>query len=205
MTYGFDSYLTFNKKVTKSDNKKEISGSLKAGIEFISADFSGNIAEKKEQLATNLDYEFFGNADIIPPTTFTEAIELMKEIPDLAKNSNQVVSFTISPVQQYCTASRRILNAISSQNIKAISKMFLEFESTNRHINTLKESRVATEFNKYGQILAELGSRYNNYKLDVQSKLKDLLPKIRVSSSANETSLEEILKNYNDSPFEFTR
>ena len=89
----------FEKVIKETEAKKEIAGSLyatlKLGFAEISGDVDIEVDETEKVTRKTLNYKFLGNADISPPTSFDEAMLLMKIMPEHAVNNSQVVSFTI--------------------------------------------------------------------------------------------------------------
>ena len=105
--------------------KKEIGGHLKVMINTIpqlqiNAQGNVNMTENEEKISRKMKLDFYGDALIDSPTTFEGAVKVYKELPTLAKTSQSVVRFSLSPISDYCTASTTILNQISGNNVKKV-------------------------------------------------------------------------------------
>ena len=86
----------------------------------IDAQGSVDMKENEKKISRKMKLDFYGDALIDSPTTFEGAVKVYKELPTLAKTSQSVVRFSLSPISDYCTASTTILNQISGNNVKKV-------------------------------------------------------------------------------------
>ena len=89
----------------------------------INAQGNVNMTEDEENISRKMKLDFYGDALIDSPTTFEAAVKVYKELPMLAKTSQSVVRFSLSPISDYCTTSTTILNQISGDNVKKVRSL----------------------------------------------------------------------------------
>ena len=95
----------------------------------------------------------------------------------------------------------QILVAINSQNIDSILDMMTDFESVEKVLRRLKGTRLSMDFQNYRQVLLNLEKRFENNKSYFTTKIQKLLPRLR-QKKAEETELTDLIKEYNNSPYE---
>ena len=86
----------------------------------IDAQGSVNMTENEEKISRKMKLDFYGDALIDSPTTFEGAVKVYKNLSKLAKTSQSVVRFSLSPISDYCRSSTTILNQISGNNVKKV-------------------------------------------------------------------------------------
>ena len=126
VVYGLNGYMVFKKHFRTNTEKKIISGNLEVVVKSIpqiqiegSANF--NLTEDEEQVKRTMEFTFYG--DILldsPPSTFEDAVEVYKDLPKKAKDSQKVVAYTLTPISMYCEKQEAILNSITQQNIALV-------------------------------------------------------------------------------------
>ena len=102
-------------------------------------------------------------------------------LPCKARENPRVVSFSIAPVSYYCTKDNAIdiiLNKISNQNMKAVSKMVVEFDEIKHYFKKLKDYDFTKRFQDYLKMILALERRFNQFKTGIQSEIQTLLPKV---------------------------
>ena len=52
--------------------------------------------------------------------TFEDAVEVYKDLPKKAKDSQKVVAYTLTPISMFCEKQEAILNSITQQNIALV-------------------------------------------------------------------------------------
>ena len=72
----------------------------------------------------------------------------------------RVVSFSITPLSDYCGAIDEILNSISDQNIEFVTNMLVDFEAVDKVFRRLKSTKLASDFLTYRSILLDLERRF---------------------------------------------
>ena len=107
-------------------DKKEIGGSLRVMINTIptleiNADGSVDMTENQRNLSRSMKLDFYGDTLIDSPTTFEGAVKVYKNLSTLAKTSQSVVRFSLTPITDYCNEQTAILNQITADNVKKVS------------------------------------------------------------------------------------
>lgn len=205
--YGFNAFLTFEIRKTKTENKQEIAGSLKIVIKKIpsvSIEGSGsfNFTGRENQVRNELTFRYHGDAVVDPPPqTFDEAVQVYQSLPAMSVENERVVSFSIAPLSEYCDEAQSILVDISRQNIEWVSAMMVDFEKVNKVFRRLKSSNLALDFQSYRAVLLNLEKRFEVARSSFTARIQLLIPKIR-SKKANATELTDLLQDYNESPYE---
>ena len=95
-----------------------------------------------------------------PPQTFDDAIEVYKSLPAKSLEDERVVSFSITPLSDYCGAIDEIINDISDQNIEFVTNMIVDFEAVDKVFRRLKSTKLASDFLTYRSILLDLERRF---------------------------------------------
>ena len=72
----------------------------------------------------------------------------------------RVVSFSITPLSDYCGAIDEIINNISDQNIEFVTNMIADFEAVDKVLRRLKSTKLASDFLTYRAILLDLERRF---------------------------------------------
>ena len=115
------------------------------------------------------------------PTSFEEAKILFQMLPCMARENERVVSFSITPIDYYCTnpdVAEMILNKISNENIEAVAKMIVEFSEVQHYFKLLKDYDFTKRFQDYLLMILDLERRFNEFKTGMESKLQIILPKV---------------------------
>ena len=205
--YGFNAFLTFDIRKTKTENKQEIGGSLKLVIKKIptikiEGQGSFNFTGRENRVRNDLSFHYHGDAVVDPPPqTFDEAVQIYQSLPKMSIQNERVVSFSIAPLSEYCDAAQSILVDISRQNIEWVSAMMVDFEKVNKVFRRLKSSNLALDFQSYRAVLLDLEQRFEVARSTFTARIQLLIPKIR-SKKANAYELTDLLQDYNESPYE---
>ena len=205
--YGFNAFLTFDVRKTKTENKQEIAGSLKIVVKKIpKITIEGygafNFTGLENRVRNELSFHYHGDAVVDPPPqTFDDAVQVYKSLPAMSIANERVVSFSIAPLSEYCDEAQSILVDISKQNIKWVSEMMVDFEKVNKVFRRIKSSNLALNFQTYKAVILDLEQRFEVARSSFTARIQELIPKIR-SKKANPTELTDLLQDYNDSPYE---
>ena len=210
--YGFNAFLLFEKQVTKKMSKQEIAGSLKIALSFANLPlkiegagaFNYTIAEK--EVRDTLSFTFYGDTVIDPPPqTYADALTVYAQLPKSSIENERVVSFSVAPLADYCERTDEILNDIESSNVETISNMIVDFEDVDKMFRKLKNFNLPLDFQRYRSLLLDLERRFEVAKTHFKSNILTLLPLIRSGDNKAPDKLNELLKEYNDSPYEKER
>jgi hypothetical protein len=149
-----------------------------------------------------MTFIFHGDTTIDPPPqTFEDALEVYKSLPGKSLEDERVVSFSITPLSDYCGVIDDIINSISDQNIEFVTNMIADFEAVDKVLRRLKSTKLASDFLTYRSILLDLERRFELKRSTFIYRIQVLLPKIR-SNQADESELSLLIGDYNNSPFE---
>ena len=205
--YGFNAFLTFDVRKSKTEDKQQIAGSLQIVIKKIpkiTIDGYGafNFTGRENRVRNDLSFHYHGDAVVDPPPqTFDDAVQVYKSLPAMSIANERVVSFSIAPLSEYCDEAQSILVDISRQSIEWVSAMMMDFEKVNKVFRRLKSSKLALDFQSYRAVLLDLEQRFEVARSSFTARIQILIPKIR-SKKANATELTDLLQDYNDSPYE---
>ena len=205
--YGFNAFLLFETQSSETYSKEMIAGELKIMIKAIPAvSISGsgsmNLTDSQTEISESLRFRFHGDTVIDPPPqSFDEAIDVYQSLPAASLEDERVVSFSIAPLSDYCTAVDTILNDISSANIELVSNMMVDFEQVEKVLRRLKSSNLALDFQRYRLVLLDLEKRFEAEKSYFISEMQTLLPDIR-SGDADDTDLTDLIDEYKASRYE---
>ena len=205
--YGFNAFLVFEVQSSESYSKQDIAGSLSVAIKKIpSLDISGSaeleLTDEETEIVNSVRFRFHGDTVIDPPPqTFDEAIEVYQSLPNASLSDEKVVSFSISPLSDYCSLTDNILNDISTANIESLTSMMVDFEQVEKVLRRLKNTNFALDFSKYRLVLLDLESRFEAERSYFTAAIQTLLPNIR-SGDAEDTELTALLDEYNNSQYE---
>ena len=90
-----------------------------------SADFGLN--EDQTEVSNTMSLSFYGDVLLDPPpSTFEDAIRVYKELPQISRtqsvdpSNRKVVSFTLTPITEYCQDQTAILNNIQQDSIDKV-------------------------------------------------------------------------------------
>jgi hypothetical protein len=207
ITYGLNAYFLFEKSVYSKEEKKTVSGQLKAVVQAvpsfsIDAEITATLNEEETKVKNSMSLTFYGTTLLDEsPTTFDQAVKVFQSMPSLAKASNSAVAFTLTPIRYYCTGKEALLNSISNNNVNKVTDMQVDFETVKRIINTHLKSIVADNYPGYNKILTNLLNDYTLFQTDINSRITKVLPTIR-GGGASEQELADIIADYIDSVYE---
>jgi hypothetical protein len=210
LKYGFNAFLLFEVESSTSYSKQEIGGYLDVIIKKIpSVEISGTanltLTDEESVISSSLSFRFHGDTVVDPPPqSFDEAIEVYQTLPNASLSDSRVVSFSISPLSDYCDLTDAILNDISNSNVESLTSMMVDFEQVEKVLRRLKKTNLALDFSRYRLVLLDLESRFEAERSYFTSAIQTLLPNIR-SGDAEDTELTALLDEYNNSLYEKER
>ena len=99
---GFRAFLLFESHVTNGENKNEIASKLKQAIQEIPSLLMENNSSSSD-FTDKIMFKFYGDAIVYPaPITYYDAIKLFEKLPQMSIENEQVISFSITPISNYC-------------------------------------------------------------------------------------------------------
>ena len=207
VVYGLNGYMLFEKEFRSQSEKRKVAGSLSVVVKAIPSfsiegHASVNFQEDEEEVRKYMTLTFYGDTILDnPPTTFEDAVTVYKELPQVAKQSNSTVAFTLTPITLYCRQQQAILNSISEQNVAMVATMQADFRFVEMTIHSLQSSTVATNYPRYAKILTTLKSNFQGFKNGINKNIQDVLPRIR-GGGKTEQELTNIISKYQTSPYQ---
>merc|ERR1711971_68729 len=205
IVYGLNAFMQFSINTRNQTEKKEIGGSLRTMLNKIpqlKIDAQGNVnmTENEEKISRKMKVDFYGDALIDSPSTFEGAVKVYKNLSTLAKTSQSVVLFSLSPISDYCRSST-ILNQISGNNVKKVTAMLGDFDLIKTRLRTLMATDVATQFPNYRTMLTTVQTKVESFENDIKGELQKVLPNIRGGGGKSEMELTSIVESYQCSAF----
>ena len=126
---GFRAIFTFVKETEDKTKNAEVGGQLSVAIKSlpniqIEGDASVETKETDKINKESLRVKFWGTTILDEAvTTFDDAVKVYKELPEKAKKSKSVVSFGLSPINDYCDGKTAILNSISTNAVTQLTSV----------------------------------------------------------------------------------
>ncbi|KAK2818115.1 hypothetical protein Q7C36_022048 [Tachysurus vachellii] len=99
--YGAQVFMVFDYTSAENENKQEIEGNLRAVVKkipslSIEGQASLNMTEDEKNMAENISVTFYGDIKLEEnPTTYKDALEVYKKVPDLMKQQGKGVPLTL--------------------------------------------------------------------------------------------------------------
>ena len=207
--YGGQAFLLFDKQHSDSDSKRNVEGSVTALIKAIPTfQIEGRadvqLSEKQKEQANSLNVQFYG--DFIPPTsptTYAEAVQLYKTLPDLlGKSGEGAVPLTVwlYPLCNLDSKACKLVREISTNLVNATEKVFEQLHQHGTKCNDLLKTPACQNFSGLHSEILRFREIINEYKIEFQKQLLPVLPKIR-GGGMEEIELAKILKEKEGSPF----
>ena len=170
----------------------------------IEGEASVNLTETDKKLVDRMTFSYEGDADIKLPGTYEEALKNWNKIQDVAEKNQRVISYTISPLERFCTLEVGILTEITGGNIEKVGMMMKDFDEASLLLKSFEKRQFTQENQGYLLLIQNLIQRYNTERNKLEEKVQYILPKIRKAEKA-ETELGSLLADYEKSPFKFTK
>ena len=207
--YGGQAFLLFDKQHSDSDSKRNVEGSVTALIKAIPTfQIEGRadvqLSEKQKEQADSLNVQFYG--DFIPPTsptTYAEAVQLYKTLPDLlGKSGEGAVPLTVwlYPLCNLDSKACKLVREISTNLVNETEKVFEQLHQHETKCNDLLKTPACQNFSGLHSEILRFREIINEYKIEFQKQLLPVLPKIR-GGGMKEVELAKILKEKEKSPF----
>ena len=206
VTYGLNAHLIFEKSYSSYKERAIFEGGLKAGVRSVpgasAAGSSGStLSREQHSLMRQASVKFYGDILLSSPTSFEDAIEIYQKLPGLARASDRIISYTLTPLKHVCSGNHRtLLKSISKTYIDKVTKIMDDFTHIEEKINTLAKSTFSSKFDSYANIIETLRSNYINFKNEIREELAIMIPAIR--SGENEAiQLANIFNKYSSSKY----
>ena len=106
------------------------------------------MTEQERTFFENVEVEFIGDTILEEGvSSYEDAIKVYKNFPSEAKESDTIVSFGLSKIEDYCFVSTKaLLVSISEDLTKSTLGALQQLEKEDRKVKTLQESKAARGF-----------------------------------------------------------
>ncbi|RXN07736.1 neoverrucotoxin subunit alpha-like protein [Labeo rohita] len=207
--YGAQAFMVFDRSFAEDENKQEIEGELKkmvAKIRELSAE--GNAAlqmtDAEKKMAEKITCTFHGDVHLRQnPTTYTEALNVYKQLPALLKDNpqNEVpIKVWLHPLHLLNATAARVEREISTSVAFAIEDIMEKLGEAERTYKDLSGNTLVNSFRDIKERLCSFRSSFSIYKAMLLEAVSRVLPAVR-GGEKEEKSLEDILKIHRSSPF----
>ena len=156
ITWGANSIVTAEHKISSNDDILKVQGQFKAALEFVSLQIKGEVGMKYEgnhSLEGN-SFQIKVNGDILSdgdpvPTNFKEALQFIQKVPSMVKAANsgkgKPLFYTLVPIDlikktlKLEILAATVLERINEDIIIRFVGVFDEFRSTSQKLNDYYE------------------------------------------------------------------
>ncbi|KAK9978874.1 hypothetical protein ABG768_020612, partial [Culter alburnus] len=207
--YGAQAIMVFDRTISDEEKKQEIEGKLNVVVQSISSfsidgEGSVNMNEDDKKIAENTICTFYGDFLLEQnPTTYMEAIQIYKKLPELIKeNPNSVVPIKVwlYPLHLLDNKAAQLEREITTSLVSSIEDIIEELGEAERTYNDLIKSAMVNAFSDIKKRLHSYQESFMIYKSRLLGEVGRILPAIR-GGKMEEKSLEEFLKKHSRSPF----
>ncbi|XP_067312402.1 stonustoxin subunit beta-like [Pseudorasbora parva] len=204
--YGAQAFMVFDRSFSEEEEKQEIEGELNVMVKKIpkfSIEGKGAIqmTDSDNKKADSITCTFYGDVRLEQnPTTFTEALEVYKKLPNILKENPQnavPIKVWLHPLSLLDTKAARLEREITTRLVSNTADIIEELGEVERTCNDLSRRTMVNAFNERLRLLQDFLSIYKTMLLKAVSRV---LPAIR-EGEIEEKSLEDILKIHYSSPF----
>ncbi|GAA6078126.1 neoverrucotoxin subunit beta-like [Tachysurus ichikawai] len=179
----------------KSDNKiPTISIEGKASL---------NMTEDEKKMADNISVTIYGDIKLEEnPTTYKEALEVYKKVPDLMKQQGKGVPLTVwlYPLNLLNDKAAKLLREIDLSLVCETESLLEEFGEMERICNDLIKRQITDDFPDLKYRLLKFQTLHRNYTGLLKKALCRVLPAIR-GGTQEDQALRDILSIHYTSPF----
>ncbi|MGH0129662.1 UNVERIFIED_CONTAM: hypothetical protein FKN15_065955 [Acipenser sinensis] len=209
--YGAQAYFVFDQEVSSEEKQHEIHGEMELAISKIptfTIEGQGSIDLKETEKAEvqKFDCTFHGDFHLKSnPSTYQDAVKAYSTLPELlgVKGENAVpVKVWLYPLIKLDSRAAKLERNISDHLVTSAQTVLEQFNTIEMQSNDMIKDIAAGKFPEINEKIRKLKQRATQYKLNFMSKLSAVLPSIR-GGVQEEESLGEILKNHEESPFNF--
>lgn len=214
VTYGAEAFFVFERSISKSESKREISGSLKALIQKIPTFGIGggaqiSFTEQEKHSIAKLNCKFYGDFRLQEnPTTFIEAVKAYRELPKLlGENNENAVAKTVKllPLGVFDNKAARYVREISSNLIDRSISMVEELRSLEIKALDFSESEMFKKLSYMKDHFLDFAARLSEFQREVKQNIAVYLPKLRGNTGIEESVLFDYFKQVDSSPYNLRR
>ncbi|XP_057183269.1 cytolytic toxin-alpha-like [Triplophysa rosa] len=207
--YGAQAFLVFDRTLSEDENKQKIEGQLNVMVKniptfSIQGEGAVKMNDDEKKIAENISCTFHGDFHLEQnPTTYMEALQVYKQLPNLLKDNPQnviPVKVWLYPLHLLDTQAARLVRDVSTSLVSKTEAVMEVLEELERRCNDLFTSTMVNVFSDIKERLSSFQSSFSTYKLVFQKALCKVLPAIR-GGGEDEQSLVNILEIHKNSAF----
>ncbi|CAF3771416.1 unnamed protein product [Adineta steineri] len=209
VVYGAEAFFIFDRTISNSESKKEISGSLKAIFDKPLFKTKGqaklNFTDQEKNFVDKLHCKFYGDFRLNKnPNNFDEAVTTYRQLPSLlgVNNENAIPKKVwLYPLHLLDNKAMRIIREISSNLVDYSISTIENLHSLEVRALDLSESKIFTHFSFMKTHLSDFAARLSEFQRDLKEKLALYLPKLRGDTGVQESVLFQLYRQVDSSPF----
>merc|ERR1712173_208359 len=132
-----------------------------------------DLNENENTFDRNVNFKYRGDAIIDPPPgNYKQAVETYKQFSKLAKTHQNVVAFTLAPIERYCDKGvNQILNDITEANVQQVTAIMVDFDEMEISLKSLKRQEFTQDYPKYMTLIDTLDQGFDSFKSDFKTKI----------------------------------
>ncbi|XP_027035076.2 neoverrucotoxin subunit beta-like [Tachysurus fulvidraco] len=206
--YGAQVFMVFDYTSAENENKKEIERNLHAVVKKIptistEGQASLNMTEDEKKMSENISVTLYGDIKLEEnPTTYNEALDAYKKMPDLMKQQGKGVPLTVwlYPLNLLDDRAAKLVSEINLNQACKTEHLLEELNEMERICNDLIKRPITDDFPDLKDKLEKFQVLHRNYTNSIQKALCSVLPAIR-DGTHKDKALGDILSIHDTSPF----
>jgi len=207
--YGAQAIMVFDRTFSEEEEKQEIEGELNVMVKKIplfSIEGQGAVkmTDGQKKVAEKTTCTFHGDFRLDQnPTTYMEALELYKKLPNILKENPQntvPIKVWLYPLSLLDTKAAQLEREISTSLVFSTEDIIEKLGEVERTCNDLSRKPIVNVFKDIKERLLLFQRSVNIYKTVLLKAVAKVLPAIR-GGEMEQNSLENILKIHYSSPF----
>jgi len=207
--YGAQAIMVFDRTFSEEEEKQEIEGELNVMVKKIplfSIEGQGAVkmTDGQKKVAEKTTCTFHGDFRLDQnPTTYMEALELYKKLPNILKENPQntvPIKVWLYPLSLLDTKAAQLEREISTSLVFSTEDIIEKLGEAERTCNDLSRKPIVNVFKDIKERLLLFQRSLNIYKTVLLKAVAKVLPAIR-GGEMEQNSLENILKIHYSSPF----
>ncbi|XP_047659003.1 neoverrucotoxin subunit beta-like [Tachysurus fulvidraco] len=206
--YGAQVFMVFDYTSAENENKKEIERNLHAVVKKIptistEGQASLNMTEDEKKMSENISVTLYGDIKLEEnPTTYNEALDAYKKMPDLMKQQGKGVPLTVwlYPLNLLDDRAAKLVSEINLNQACKTEHLLEELNEMERICNDLIKRPITDDFPDLKDRLEKFQVLHRNYTNSIQKALCSVLTAIR-DGTHKDKALGDILSIHDTSPF----
>ncbi|XP_026131653.1 uncharacterized protein LOC113111263 isoform X1 [Carassius auratus] len=207
--YGADACFLFDREVSADENKNTVEGEEKLVLEklrLISGDVDASLKmdEAQKHAVGKYTCTFYGDFQLQSnPTSFEDALKVFTDLPKhLGEKKELAVPLRVwlYPLDKLPSRASKLQRDVGMDLIIAIESVFESLNTAGMRCSDLLKDSPALTFTAFHDKIQQMKQNCFKYKLKLMKRLGSLLPNIR-GDLLNETTLDKLLQEHEDSPF----